>query len=133
MTLLAVKLAGSLVAILLVAWLARLMRLGGDVRLGGVDDALRLADATHCGFDPVDVIVDRAGIGALLRDAEGRVMLLRRHGAQFVGRFLDSHAHARLDREFLTIAAGERLQDPVVLHLGPDAQIWAASLRHLDR
>lgn len=128
---LAVKLAGSLVAILLLAWLTRLMRLGGDVRIANADEARQLADAAQCGFDPVDVIVDHAGIGALLRDATGRVMLLRRHGAQFVGRFLDSHAHARLDRDFLTIATGERFQEPVVLHLGQEAKIWASSLRHL--
>lgn len=132
MTALLVKLAGSLVAILLLALLARWLHLGGDVRIATKDDAIRLAEQAHCGFDPVDVAIDRAGIAALLRDRDGRLMLLRRHGAQFVGRFLDSHAHARLDRDYLIIGTGERFQDPVTLNLGQPARVWAASLRGLN-
>lgn len=84
-----------------------------------------------CGFKPVAVALDRAGIGALLKDGEGRQMLIRRNGANFVGRLLDRHVVARLDRNFLTIGTGERTFGTITLDLGPDAQYWASGLRHL--
>ena len=102
-----------------------------DVRITSEDDARRLAREALCGFEPVDLALDRAGIGALLRDAQGRVMLLRRHGAQFAARILDSHAFARLDRNFLTIGTGEPTFGKVTLDLGDQAQVWAASLRRV--
>ncbi|MBX9645082.1 MAG: hypothetical protein K2W91_13415, partial [Novosphingobium sp.] len=58
-------------------------------------------------------------------------MLLRRHGAMFASRLLDSHAFARLDRNFLTIGTGDETFGKVTLDLGDKAQIWASSLRHL--
>ena len=58
-------------------------------------------------------------------------MLLRRHGAHFAGRLLDSHVHSRLDRNFLTVATGDRRFGSVTLDLGGQAQYWAASLRRL--
>ncbi|MFN5903294.1 MAG: hypothetical protein ACK439_10065, partial [Novosphingobium sp.] len=73
----------------------------------------------------------KAGIGALLRDAAGRQMLLRRHGAAWVGRLLDSRVQARLDQGFLTIGTGEPTFGKITLHLGEAAQIWAAGLRRL--
>lgn len=131
MIMFAIQIAGSVLAILLLTLLASRLGLGGDVRLRNADQARELASASLCGFDPVDMVLDRAGIGALLRDGSGRVMLLRRHGAQFVSRLLDSHAFARLDRNFLTIGTGERIFGSVTLDLGEQAQIWAASLRRL--
>jgi len=127
----AAKFAGSLAAILLVAWLVGWLRLGSDVRLRDEVAARELAAAALCGFDPVAVALDRAGIGALVRDARGRVMLLRRHGAQFAGRLLDSHAFARLDRNFLTIGTYDTHFGSVTLDLGNEAQVWASSLRRL--
>ncbi len=84
-----------------------------------------------CGFEAEDLALDRAGIGALLRDRMGRVMLLKRHGAHFAARLLDSHSHARLDRNFLTIGSGESTFGKVTLDLGDKAQVWASSLRRL--
>ena len=49
--------------------------------------------------------MDRAGIGALLRNSRGQVMLLRRHGVHFVARLLDGHGGVRLDRNFLTLSS----------------------------
>lgn len=126
-----VQVTVSLAAILLVAWLVGRLGLGADVRLNGEDQARELARASLCGFEPADVALDRAGIGALLRGADGRVMLLRRHGAQFAARILDSHAFARLDRNFLTIGTGEPTFGKVTLDLGDQAQVWAASLRRV--
>jgi hypothetical protein len=125
------KVGASLVAILLLAWLARRLRLGGDVRIRDEAHARTLANEAVFGFDPVDIAIDKAGIGALLRDVQGRQMLLRRHGAQFVGRILDPGVDARLDRTFLTIGTGEKSFGQVTLNLGDAAQVWAAGLRHV--
>lgn len=128
---LAIKLAGSLVAILLLAALARWLGMGGDVRIRDEAHARELANQAVYGFEPVAVTLDRAGIGALLKDAAGRQMLLRRHGAMWVGRLLDTNVEARLDQGFLTIGTGEKTFAPITLQLGEAAQVWAAGLRHL--
>ena len=126
-----IQLVASTIAILLVALLAVKLKLGEDVRLQGEAEARELAGLAVAGFVPSEIAIDRAGIGALLRDPQGRVMLLRRHGAQFAARLLDSHAFARLDRNFLTIGTGEQTFGQVTLDLGNEAQVWAASLRRL--
>lgn len=126
-----VQIAGSLVAILALAGIARWLQLGEDVRLRSKDEARALAEAAVCGFDPVEIALDRAGIGALLRDAQGRVLLLKRHGARFAARLLSGHRDSRLDRNFLTVSTGEKRFGTVTLDLGADASVWAASLRRL--
>ena len=123
--------AGSLAAILGLAALSHRLGLGGDERLRDAERARRLAGEALEGFEPVAIALDRAGIAALARDASGRVMLLRRHGAKWAARLLDGHGHARLDRQFLTIATGERTFGAITLDLGAEAPAWAASLRHL--
>lgn len=131
MTILLLKLAGSIVAILFLAWFARWLDLGGDVRIRSDEQAREIADQVLSGFDPVDIAIDKAGIGALMRDAQGRHLLVRRHGAQFAGRLLDRHSDTRLDQNFLTVGTGEKTFGKVTLNLGPQAQYWAAGLRHL--
>jgi hypothetical protein len=118
--------------VLAIYGLARLLRLGGDVRIADADHAARLADAAFPGFAAEDITLDRARIGALVRDRGGRVLLIRRHGARFVGRELTSHGGIRLDRHTLTLETGDRRFGTLTLDLGADAQIWAASLRRLD-
>ena len=127
----ALQFVGSLAAILLLAWLARRLGLGGDPRLRDPEEAKRLAGEALCGFDAQDVVLDRAGIGALLRDSAGRMMLLRRHGVHWVARLLDSHAGVRLDRSFMTIATGDKTFGAITLDLGDQAQAWAGSLRRI--
>lgn len=126
------KLAGSIVAIFFLAWLARHWQLGGDARIRSEDDARIIADEIIVGFDATDVAIDKAGIGALLRDARGRHLLIRRHGAAWAGRLLDNHSETRLDQNFLTVGTGERTFGTVTLNLGEKAQYWAAGLRHLQ-
>lgn len=123
--------AGSLVAILVLAWLAHRLGLGGDTRIRDEAHARALADDALCGFEPVDIAIDKSGIGALLRDAQGRVMLLRRHGSHFASRLLDNHLHVRLDRNLLGVGTGEKRFGTVTLDLGDKAPAWAASLRRL--
>ncbi len=126
------KLAGSIAAILLVAWLARFWKLGGDVRIRSEKQAREIAYETLCGFEPVDIAIDKAGIAALLRDANGRHLLIRRHGVLWAGRLLDHHNESRLDQNFLTVGTGEKTFGSVTLDLGARAPAWAAGLRHLN-
>ncbi len=125
------KLGGSIAAILFLAWLAKNMGLGGDVRIRDEAHARQLADEAVCGFDPIGIAIDKAGIGALMRDASGRHLLIRRHGAQWAGRLLDDHAKSRLDQNFLTIGTSDRNFGKITLNLGDEAQYWAAGLRHM--
>lgn len=125
------KLGGSLLAILLLAGVAWKLGLGGDLRIRDAEHAQELADEALCGFEAVDVAIDRAGHAALLRDRDGRIMLLRRHGAHFASRMLTGHAHVRLDRTMLVVGTGEKRFGEVTLDLGEQAQYWAASLRRL--
>lgn len=125
------KLAGSVAAILFIAWFARFLRLGGDVRIRSEEQAREIANETCCGFDPVEIAIDKAGIAALLRDADGRHLLVRRHGVQWAGRLLDRHNDSRLDQNFLTVGTGEKTFGSVTLNLGSQAPHWAAGLRNL--
>lgn len=131
MTEIAVQLGGSLAAILLLTLLAWKLGLGGDVRLRNPEQARQLAREAVFGFEPVAVGLDRAGIGALLRDGSGRIMLLRRHGVHFAARLLGSHEDIRLDRNFLAIGTGEKAFGKVTLDLREEAQVWAAALRRI--
>ena len=122
---------GSLAAVLLL-WLAcARLNPGGDPRIRDAETARRLADEAVDGFSAVDIGLDRAGIGALLRDGEGRVMLLRRHGVHYAARLLDGRALVRLDRHFLIITPADRGFGTITLNLGPQAQVWAGSFRRL--
>lgn len=125
------KLAGSIAAIVFIAWLARFWKLGGDVRIRSEEQAREIAQETLCGFDPVEIVIDRAGMAALLRDADGRHLLVRRHGVQWAGRLLDRHNDSRLDKNFLTVGTGEKTFGSVTLNLGSQASHWAAGLRNL--
>lgn len=127
----ALELAAALTAIGLLVLLAVAIGLGGDRRLGGEDEARRLAEASLAGFHPAEVGLDRAGIGALVRDDQGRIMLIRRHGVHFAARLLDSHAGSRLDQNFLVVSSGERRFGTITLDLGAQAQVWVTHLRRL--
>ena len=125
------RLGGSLLAIFALAGLAWKLGLGGDRRIRDAAQARELAEEAVCGFDAVEVAIDGAGHAALLRGADGRVLLLRRHGAHFAARILTDYTHARLDRQLLVIGTAEKRFGDVTLDLGPQAQYWAASLRRL--
>lgn len=126
------QLGGSVAAILFLAWLAQRLGLGNDLRIRDAAHARALADEVTCGFDAVDVVIDKAGIAALLKDSRGRHLLIRQHGAHFAGRLLDRHSESRLHQGFLTIGTGEKTFGKITLNLGTDAQHWASGLRHLQ-
>ncbi|MFM5929313.1 MAG: hypothetical protein ACKOPQ_00210 [Novosphingobium sp.] len=125
------QLGVSLLAVLAVSGFTVWLGLGGDVRLRSEAQARTIAELAVTGFDPVEVSIDRAGIGALLRDSQDRVMLIRRHGVHFAARLLPGFDGARLDRNLLTLSTGEATFGAVTLDLGPQAQAWAASLRRI--
>lgn len=133
MTQVLISQAIALAIVLLTAALAVWMKLGGDRRIRSEDEARQIARQLVCGFEPVAIALDRAGIGALLKDAAGRQLLVRRHGAHFTGRLLDARTNARLDQNFLTIQTGEAMFDAVTLDLGRQAAVWGAGFRHLSR
>ncbi len=122
---------GSLAAILIIAWLAMRLGLGGDVRIRDEEHARELAEEAICGFDPVDVSIDRGRTGALLRNAAGQLMVLRRHGCHFVARLVRSAEDVRLDQHRLSFITSERTFGEVTLDLGAKAPEWAASLRRM--
>jgi hypothetical protein len=116
-----IVLAGSLAGVLLLAGAAHWLGLGGDARL---DEGMARALAVEQGLEPHELVLDLANMAALARDAAGRVMLIRRHGAHFVALTVADTTEARLDHGFLTLGG-------TTLDLGEAAGIWAAKLRGL--
>ena len=121
------QLVGSLVAILALAGIARWLGLGGDGRITSEADACVLADEAVSGFAPVGTAIDAGGKAAILRDAQGRILVLRRHGAQFAGRVLDASAAARADGQNLDIDTGERRFGTITLRID-DPRPWVRAI-----
>lgn len=126
-----IQLGASLVAVLFVAWLVGKMGLGADPRIADAEHAIRLAEEAEAGFRGVDVARDRAGFAAIVRNAEGRMMLVRAHGNHFAARPVDRQVMGRLDKDFLTLTPPERTFGSVTLQLGKDAGMWAARMREI--
>jgi hypothetical protein len=127
----AVQTGASLVAVFFVAWLVGRMGLGADPRIEDAAHAIRLAEEAEAGFRGTDVARDRAGFAAIVRNAEGRMMLVRAHGNHFAARPVDRQMMARLDKDFLTLTPPERTFGAVTLQLGKEAGVWAARMREI--
>lgn len=78
----------SFIIILAVTALVRGLRLG-EVRLESRAQAFDWAAKNVPFFAPVDAIISEDGQGALVSDANGRIVLIKRHGAKFAGRLLE--------------------------------------------
>ena len=74
----------SLLAVAALVGIAHLVGFSGDGPALSMGDAREQFSLAPDGFDPVEVIVDRAGHGALAVDANGKAMALVRHGRRFV-------------------------------------------------
>lgn len=130
MTAHALTLGASLVAVLLLAGIARWLGLGREhERIRDAAHAIALADEAECGFDGVAADVDAAGYGAIVRNASGAMMLVRAHGNRFAARRLCPGFEARLDRGKLWLKAPEPMFGDVHLDFGPRGASIAASLR----
>lgn len=123
--------AVSLAAILIVAWLVRLIGLGTDARITSKEQAFAIANSVIYGFDGTEAALDKAGYGAIVRNEAGQQMLIRAHGNFFVGRVLDSSFKGRLSYNQLTLESPERTFGHTTLNLGDDAQMWTARLREV--
>jgi len=123
--------AGSLVAILALAGLAWWLKLGGTARLDSAEGVARAAGEVEDGFAPASTACDAGGAAALARDAQGRIMVIKRHGNRFAGRVLGPGAAARLAGGTLEVDPGEPRFGKVSLAL-PDAQAWADAINRLN-
>lgn len=127
-----IQLGASLAAVFFVAWLVKAIGLGADPRIADVDHAIRLAEEAETGFGGVEVARDRAGFAALVRNAEGRMMLVRAHGNFFAARPVDATVVGRLDKNFLTLTTPEKTFGAVTLQLGKEAGMWASRMRDIN-
>lgn len=125
----ALLIGGALIGIIGLALFSRLLGLGEEARIVNEDHALAMAEEIDGGFEAIDVAVDRAGYAALLRDAHGRILLIRAHGGHFVGRVLTHPFKAQLNRDMLTLEPDDPMFGPVTLKLGMAASIWASRMR----
>jgi hypothetical protein len=124
-------LSGSLVAIVAMTLTARWLGLGAEPHIVDHDHARRLASEAHFGFQPVEIAISQEGTAALLRDHDGRLMVLRPHGNHFVARLLASATSFRLDRHKLILLPGENMFGEVVLDLGDQAATWAGKIQRI--
>ena len=108
------------------------MGLGADPRISDEAHAIRLAEEAEAGFGGIDVARDRAGFAAIIRNGEGRMMLVRAHGNFFAARPVDAGVIGRLDKDFLTLETPEKTFGTVTLQLGRDAGMWASRMRDLN-
>ena len=127
-----IQLGASLLAVLFVAWLVKKIGLGADPRIEDAAHAIRLADEAEAGFNGTEVARDRAGFAAIVRNAGGRMMLVRAHGNHFAARPVDAATVGRLDKDFLTLTTPEKSFGAVTLQLGKEAGMWASRMRDLN-
>ncbi|ANK12202.1 hypothetical protein [Erythrobacter neustonensis] len=127
-----VQTAGSLVAILALAGLAWWMKLGGSAALDSEEAVRRAAGETLDGFDPVESAFD--GKAAITRDAQGRIMVIKRHGNRFAGRVLGPQATAGVWQDpghrALRIDSGERRFGVVFLDI-PAPETWVEAVNRV--
>ena len=97
---------GSLLAIFLLAGLARWLQLGGKPMLRDDNTVREAAGEVEDGFEADRISISREGAAALASDSLGRIMVIKRHGNQFAGRVLTSAASAREEVDALIVDCG---------------------------
>lgn len=115
------QLAGSIVAILVLAGVARMLRLG-ESRINTAEDARRIAEEMLAGFDAHAALVSQDG-GAALVAGNGAIAVLKRHGAQVAARRLLPPLRVHPAVEGVTVETGERLFGSVTLHGVVDSDV----------
>lgn len=121
---------GSLIAILVLAGLAVLLKLGGKPALKDEAAVARAAGEVEDGFDAQRVSISRDGGAALTREETGRIMVIKRHGNKFAGRVLTPLASAREEVDALIVDTHELQFGAVHLSL-KDASYWADAINRL--
>ena len=122
--------AGSLIAILVLAGLAVLLKLGGRPQLTDERSVAAAAGEVEDGFEPVRISIARDGACALARDDQGRIMVIKSHGNKFAGRVLTSAASVREEVDALIVDPHETQFGRVRLTLS-DAPYWADAINRL--
>jgi hypothetical protein len=107
------ELGGSLLAILALAAVARMLRLG-ESRIGDADKARAMAEDMLAGFDAHGAIVGTDGNAALVL-GDGTIAVLKRHGAKVAARRLLPPLQTFTAVEGVEIATGERMFGRVLL------------------
>lgn len=122
--------AGSLIAIVALAGIARWLGLGGNPILRDEDSARRIVNEVEDGFVAERVSVARDGKAALAMDTGGRIMVIKRHGNRFAGRILTARTTVREEVDTLVVDCGETRFGPVRLSL-TDSSTWADRINRL--
>lgn len=100
-------LAGSLVAILALAGVAWLLRLGHDAKIASPEEAAAAAETALAGFEAANVVLGADGAGALALGEDGRLAAVKLHGARHAVREVRWTA-VRATPEGTLIETGER-------------------------
>lgn len=108
-----IELGGSLLAILALAGVARMLRLG-ESRIASTAKAREMAENMLAGFEAHAAIVGTDGNAALVA-GNGAIAVLKRHGAKVAARRLLTPLHLTTAIEGVTVETGERLFGRVLL------------------
>lgn len=108
-----VQLGGSLIAILGLAGIAHLLKLG-ESRISDAAKAREMAEDMLAGFEARAAIVSSDGNAALVA-GNGAIAVLKRHGAKVAARRLLAPLHIRPAIEGVEVETGERLFGRVIL------------------
>lgn len=108
------QIGGSLVAILVLALIARALKLG-ESRIADADTARRFAEAMLVGFTPRGATIVSTDGGAALVAGNGAIAVLKRHGAHVAARRLIPPLALRETVEGVIVDTGERMFGPVLL------------------
>ncbi len=127
---LVLQFGGSLIAILLLAGLATLLRLGGKSTVADSAHLARIASEIEEGFEMAKGSISRGGQAALARDSAGRIMIIKRHGNKFAGRILGGSARVTEEVDALVVDPAESRFGTVRLSLA-DASYWADAINRL--
>jgi len=80
----AIEFAGSFAAVAVLVLIVHLAGFSRPAELQNEQEARELARLTPGGFEVAQIALDLEGSGALALGSDGRLLLIRAHGAQFV-------------------------------------------------
>lgn len=125
-----IQFVGSLIAIFAIFGLSRVLGLGGKPVLADEEAVRAAAGEVMYGFEAVRVSISRDHAAALAKDADGQIMVIKRHGNRFAGRVLSGAASVREEVDGILV-------DPSDPHFGTvrlsvrDANAWADAIHRL--
>lgn len=124
------QLFGSLIAIAAIIALVRWLALGESRGFADKHSALQVARDQFGDFEPADIAVDKDGRAALIESSDGRVFLVRPHGAHHAGRVLSKASDAWVSEGAIVIHSGEKRFGDATLSI-PDAEHWVQRISAL--